>query len=148
MRTQSLDFIVGLFVILGVAALLFMSVRIGGAALSDDGHYKLIAKFESTSGVKEGAFVELAGVRVGKASRISLDPVTYLSVVEITLKNEVKIPEDSIASIRTSGIIGDRFIKITPGGAMDNLQHGQEIIETEPAISLEELISKYMFNNG
>jgi phospholipid/cholesterol/gamma-HCH transport system substrate-binding protein len=147
MKNIGLDFVVGLFVIIGAALLLYMSVSIGGASLSGAGQYSLIARFESTSGLKEGAFVEVSGVRVGQARRIVFDPATYESVVEIVLDKSINVPDDSIASIRTAGIIGDRFIKITPGGSDLYMVNGEEFLETEPSISLEELISKYMFSN-
>jgi phospholipid/cholesterol/gamma-HCH transport system substrate-binding protein len=147
MKNIGLDFVVGLFVIIGAALLLYMSVSIGGASLSGAGQYSLIARFESTSGLKEGAFVEVSGVRVGQAKKIVFDPATYESVVEIILDESIHVPDDSIASIRTAGIIGDRFIKITPGGSDLYLENGEEFLETEPSISLEELISKYMFSN-
>ncbi|MFT4940669.1 MAG: phospholipid/cholesterol/gamma-HCH transport system substrate-binding protein [Paraglaciecola sp.] len=147
MKNIGLDFIVGLFVIIGAALLLYMSVSIGGANLSDAGQYSLIARFENTSGLKEGAFVEISGVRVGQTRSIMFDPATYESVVEIVLNEAVQVPDDSIASIRTAGIIGDRFIKITPGGSDLYLANGEAFIETEPSISIEELISKYMFSN-
>lgn len=146
MKNIGLDFVVGLFVIAGAALLLYMSVSIGGANLSDSGSYTLIARFENTSGLKEGAFVEAAGVRVGQAKSIRFDAEEYEAIVEIVLDNSVQVPDDSIASIRTAGIIGDRFIKISPGGSDLYLEDGEEIIETEPSISLEELVSKYMFS--
>lgn len=146
MKNLGLDFIVGLFVIAGAALLLYMSVNIGGASLSGEGKYSIIARFENTSGLKEGAFVEAAGVRVGQVDSIVFDPEAYEAVVEMVLDEVVQVPDDSIASIRTAGIIGDRFIKITPGGSDLYLEDGEEIIETEPSISLEELVSKYMFS--
>lgn len=147
MKNIGVDFIVGIFVIIGAALLLYMSASIGGASLSNAGQYSLIARFENTSGLKEGAFVEVSGVRVGQARSIVFDPERYESVVEILLDESVNVPDDSIASIRTAGIIGDRFIKITPGGSDLYMVNGEEFIETEPSISLEELISKYMFSN-
>lgn len=147
MKNLGLNFVVGLFVLLGFGVLIYMSVSIGGATLTDSNSYKIVARFESTSGLKEGAFVEIAGVRVGQAKSIVFDPVNYESVVTITLDNTVQVPDDSIASIRTAGIIGDRFIKLTPGGSDLYLEDGEELIETEPSISLEELISKYMFSS-
>lgn len=145
-NSNTLTFIVGLFVIAGAAALIYMAVSIGGASVSSQDHYSLVAKFDSSSGLKEGAFVEVAGVRVGKTVSIEFDPEYYQSVVTIALENQVLVPDDSIASIRTAGIIGDRFIKITPGGSDLYLESGEEIIETESSISLEELVSKYMFS--
>ena len=128
MKNIGLDFVVGLFIIIGAALLLYMSVSIGGASLSGAGQYSLIARFESTSGLKEGAFVEVSGVRVGQAKRIVFDPASYESVVEIVLDKSIQVPDDSIASIRTAGIIGDRFIKITPGGSDLYLANGEKFI--------------------
>ena len=84
---------------------------------------------------------------MGQAKSIRFDPESYQSVVEIVLDESVQVPDDSIASIRTAGIIGDRFIKITPGGSDLYLEDGEEFLETEPSISLEELVSKYMFSD-
>lgn len=148
MKNIGVNFIVGLFVVAGAALLLYMSINIGGAAVSNAGHYDLVARFQSSSGLKEGAFVEAAGVRVGVVKRIVFDPKKFESVVTLSLENKVEVPEDSVASIRTAGIIGDRFVKIAPGGSDVNLTNGEEIIETEPSISLEELISKYMFSSN
>jgi len=137
---------VGLFVIFGIGALVYMSVTIGGASVSASGKYALVAKFENSSGLKEGAFVEMAGVRVGMIKSIVYDPAKYESVVTLVLDTSTTVPDDSVASIRTSGIIGDRFVKITPGGSEVNMSNGDEIIDTESSISLEELVSKYMFS--
>lgn len=146
MKSNTINFLVGLFVLIGLSALVYMSVTIGGVSVSDSGKYTLVAKFESSSGLKEGAFVEMSGVRVGLITSINYDPKAYESVVKLTLDNVITVPDDSVASIRTSGIIGDRFVKISPGGSEVNMSDGEEFIETESSISLEELISKYMFS--
>ncbi|KVX00081.1 outer membrane lipid asymmetry maintenance protein MlaD [Shewanella frigidimarina] len=146
MKNNYVNFLVGLFVLFGIGALVFMSITIGGASVSNSGNYTLVAKFENSSGLKEGAFVEMSGVRVGLIQSINYDPQAYESVVKISLDNEITVPDDSIASIRTSGIIGDRFVKISTGGSEINMADGEEFIETESSISIEELISKYMFS--
>ncbi|MBB1439573.1 outer membrane lipid asymmetry maintenance protein MlaD [Shewanella sp. SG41-4] len=146
MKNNYVNFLVGLFVLFGIGALVFMSITIGGASVSNSGNYTLVAKFENSSGLKEGAFVEMSGVRVGLIQSISYDPKAYESVVKISLDNAITVPDDSIASIRTSGIIGDRFVKISTGGSEVNMADGEEFIETESSISIEELISKYMFS--
>lgn len=146
MKNAGINFVVGLFVILGVGVLMYMSIRIGGANLSGDNQYTLIARFANSSGLKEGAFIEAAGVRVGQTASIRFDPETYESVVELVIDKSVQVPDDSIAAIRTAGIIGDRFVKIIPGGSDLYLENGEEFLETESSISLEELVSKYMFN--
>ncbi|MFD2166439.1 outer membrane lipid asymmetry maintenance protein MlaD [Thalassotalea euphylliae] len=146
MSNVKMNLIAGIFVVLGLGVLFFMSVSIGGSQLSGEGYYSVIAKFDNSSGLKEGAFVEVSGVRVGQVGDIELDTERFEAVVEIILPHRVQIPDDSVASIRTSGIIGDRFIKLSIGGSDLNLEDGEEIIETESSINLEELVSKYMFS--
>lgn len=147
MYNQNMELGVGVFAILGVAALAYLTVVLADIGGMQTHHYELRASFQSTSGLKEGAFVEIAGVRVGKVAEIELDAARYESVVKLTLKEGVDIQEDAVASIRTAGIIGDKFVKITPGGSDVILGTGEELLETEPAISLEELVSKYIFSN-
>lgn len=146
MRKLNVELIVGLFMITGFLGFAYLSVRLGDVDLFGDSRsYPLQARFNSISGLKEGAFVEIAGVKVGKVAQIHLDKEDYEAVVTLAIDSEVPVQEDSIASIRTAGIIGDRYVNITPGGADDYLQPGAEIEETESAISLEELVSKYIF---
>jgi phospholipid/cholesterol/gamma-HCH transport system substrate-binding protein len=109
--------------------------------------YPLTARFTSISGLKEGSVIELAGVTVGKVDRIELDTGDYEAVVHLHIDKRVELQDDSIASIRTAGIIGDKFIKLTPGGSEIILEAGDMIEETEPSISLEELVSKYIFDS-
>lgn len=139
--------VVGLFLLVGLVAVALLAVKLGGIGDFDNDHYVLQARFTSTSGLKVGSDVEVAGVVVGKVKRISLDPEEYESVVEISLPNAVEVQEDAIASVRSTGLIGGKFIKISPGGADELLQVGDEIAETESAVNLEELIGKYMFNS-
>jgi phospholipid/cholesterol/gamma-HCH transport system substrate-binding protein len=146
MKKISLEFIVGLFLIVGVGAITYLSVVVSGVSgFSSDG-YQLNAQFSNSSGLKRGAVIEIAGVRVGQVESISLDPTTQESMVVMLINSGVEVQDDAIASIRTAGIIGDKFIKISTGGG-DPLADGGEIIETEPAISIEELISKYIFES-
>lgn len=139
------ELVVGLFMLAGLACLIWLAMRAGDVPLFGDRRYRIDAHFSSVSGLKEGAFVELAGVRVGNVRRIRVDPERYEAVVELALDPQVRLPEDAIASIRTAGIIGDRFVKITPGGSERILPPGGVIRDTEAAINLEELISKYIF---
>ena len=139
--------IVGLFLLTGFASFSWLAIKMGDIKFFMEDTYPLTARFISISGLKEGATVELAGVKVGKVSGIHLDNGEYEAVVEIDISNEVKLQDDSIASIRTAGIIGDRYIKLTPGGSEEYLEQGGEIEETESSISLEELVSKYIFDS-
>jgi len=148
MRKFSIEFVVGLFMLAGLGAFFYMAMKMGDIGLFDQHRYAVTARFSNTSGLKSGGVVELAGVPVGKVESISLDPESYESVVTLSIQNNVKLQEDTIASIRTSGIIGDRYIKLTPGGVDDYLVDGDEIIETESALDIEELVSKYIFEGG
>ena len=135
----------GLFVIAGLASFAWLSIKLGDIEFIKKDNYDLQARFTSISGLKEGAVVELAGVRIGKVSKIKLDPEDYEAVVHLSINGKVLLQEDSVASIRSAGVIGDKFVNITPGGSDVIINPGDEIVETESAISLEELVSKYIF---
>ncbi len=145
MKRINIEVAVGLFMVVGFVCFAWMSVRLGDVGLFDKPTYTVSARFGSVSGLKPESKVEISGVQVGKVVSIVLDPETYEAVVEMRIDQGVVLQEDVIASIRTAGIIGDRFVKITPGGLEELIVDGGEITETESAISLEELISKYIF---
>ena len=147
MKKMNLEMIVGLFLLAGFASFSFIAIKMGDISLFMEESYPVSARFVSISGLKEGAVVEVAGVKVGRVSVIELDGGDYEAVVRMDISKAVQLSDDSIASIRTAGIIGDRFIKLTPGGSEDYLSPGDMIQETESAISLEELVSKYIFEN-
>ena len=147
MAIKKIEIGVGLFMVIGIICVTYLAVRMGDLNILDKNRYEIFAKFTSASGLTEGAYVEAAGVRVGTVKSIKFDPDDFLAVVTMSIDDNVKIQEDAIASIRTAGIIGEKFVKITPGG-LEPLGPGKEIRETEPSISLEELISKYIFESG
>jgi len=147
MKKMNVNFIVGLFMLFGMATMAYLSVTIAGVSGYSDDSYQLVAKFDSSSGLKEGAFIEIAGVKAGKVTSIELDKESFESVAIFVFDSGVILAEDTIASIRTSGIIGDKFVKISPGASDDILKSGDEIIETESSISIEELVSKYIFSS-
>ncbi len=145
MKRFSVETAVGLFMIVGFLAFAWLAVKLGDVNLLGDDSYRVKARFGSISGLKEGATVEIAGVPVGKVTTIVLDPEYYDAVVEMAINQGVVLQEDAIASIRTSGIIGDRYVSILPGGSDEIVGSGGELLETESAINLEELVSKYIF---
>lgn len=147
MRKMTLEMIVGLFLLAGFISFAWISIKMGDLRVFAEESYPVTARFTSISGLKEGATIELAGVKVGKVSRIELDEGEYEAVVHLDISTAIQLTDDSIASIRTAGIIGDRFIKLTPGGSDIYLEPGDEIEETESSISLEELVSKYIFES-
>lgn len=145
MNRLNVEVAVGIFLVAGFLCFAWLSVKLGNVDLFGGNEYTVKANFSSVSGLKEGASVEIAGVQVGKVSRIRLGGETYEAEVELTIDKEVQLQEDSIASIRTAGIIGDRYVSISPGGSDLFIESGGILFETESAINLEELISKYVF---
>jgi len=148
MKKLQTEISVGLFMLLGLACMGYLAIKMGDIGLFNDTTYNLQARFVSVSGLKEGSYVEAAGVRVGKVSDIQFNPKNFEAIVIIAIDKNVRVQEDATASIRTAGIIGDKFIKISPGGSDYYLESDMEIVETEPSINLEELISKYIFESG
>ena len=147
MKKTNLEITVGIFLLAGFISFSWLAVKMGDINPFANETYPVTARFTSISGLKEGATIELAGVVVGKVSQIQLDAGEYEAVVHLDVDKTVELTDDSIASIRTSGIIGDKFIKLTPGGSEMFLEAGDEIDETESSISLEELVSKYIFES-
>ena len=145
---QHTEMLVGIFLLIGIIAITFLALRIGDFQLLNNQQYIIKAEFTSASGLKKGAHVEIAGVSVGKVTNIIFNPETYLAEVHIAIENSIQIHDDSIASLRTSGIIGDKFLKISPGGSDNIIEPNMIILETEPSINLEELISKYIYESG
>lgn len=144
MYGKKTEITVGVFMILGMACLVYLSVNLGSVQLFGSDSFIIDATFGSVEGLEPGASVEIAGVPVGKVKRITLDENE--AVVEMEIKNGTRISDDTIASVRTKGVIGDKFIKLAPGGSEEYLGDTDSLMDTESAISLEELISKYIFD--
>jgi phospholipid/cholesterol/gamma-HCH transport system substrate-binding protein len=147
MKKMNLEMIVGVFLLAGFISFSWLAVKMGDINPFQNETYPVTARFTSISGLKEGSTIELAGVVVGKVRRIELDTGDYEAVVHMDISKQVELQDDTIASIRTSGIIGDKYIKLSPGGSDIILAAGDVIEETEPSISLEELVSKYIFDS-
>lgn len=145
MKRFSVETVVGMFLVAGFLAFGYLAVKLGGVQVFGGDAYPLQARFGSVSGLQTGAVVEIAGVRVGRVTGIRLNGDDYDAVVDLAIDRGVKLQIDSIASIRTAGIIGNRYVSIAPGGDEEYLEPGGEIEETESAINLEELVSKYIF---
>ena len=147
LKRINIEIAVGVFMVLGFLCFAYISVRLGDVGLFGDNTYRVRAQFTSISGLKAGGSVEIAGVAVGKVARVTLNSENYEAEVELAINRSVKLQDDCIASVRTAGIIGDRYVSITPGGSEEFLEDGGEIAETESAINLEELVSKYIFES-
>jgi phospholipid/cholesterol/gamma-HCH transport system substrate-binding protein len=137
------ELVVGFFLLLGLLALGYLAVKLGKMEVVGGSGYTVRATFSNVAGLRVGTSVEIAGVDVGWVQGIHLKD--YQAVVAFRIKDEVQLPEDSIASIRTKGLIGEQFVRISPGGAERNLQPGDEIKETEPPVDIMELIANYAF---
>jgi len=145
MNMVKLEIAVGFFMLIGILSLGYVSIKLGKMEIMGGDYYTVSAEFDSVSGLKPGARVEVAGVEIGKVDSIGLDPKSSdRAVTNLKIKTGVHITEDVIASVRTSGIIGDRFIMLKPGGSDRFLKNNDKIRETESSIDVEELISKFI----
>ena len=134
---------VGIFLVLGILALGYLSIKLGRVSLFGGGGYVVNADFPSAAGLKVGANVEIAGVAVGRVESIGLQ--NDQARVVIRVQPQIKIAEDAIVSVKTKGLIGERYVNISPGGSDRAVPPNGRLKEVEPPIDLEELISKYVF---
>lgn len=149
MSRTTLDLWVGFFVAIGLAALLFLALKVGNLASASTGEtYALQAKFDNIGGLKVRAAVKSAGVVVGRVSEIRFDPEAYVAVVTMQLDSRYKFPRDTFATINTSGLLGEQYIGFEVGGDSAMLKGGDSIKKTQSAVVLEKLISQFMFNKA
>lgn len=144
-RKYAKETAVGVFVMIGLACVAYLTLQLGDLELFGGNIYHVSAEFTSVSGLRTGANVEIAGVPVGKVGAITLDQKNAMAHVVLEINNNIKLSDDVIASVKTSGLIGDKYINLAPGGSEDSLEEGDVIADTESAVDLEALISKYVF---
>lgn len=144
-KKRSVETSVGVFVLIGLICVGYLTVKLGKMEWIGDNYYHVEAVFGSISGLKEGGMVEMAGVQIGQVERIRLDKDRFVALVQMRIQNDVPLSEDVIASVKTSGLIGDKYIRIQPGASETLLKDGERILETESAVDMEELIGKYVF---
>lgn len=130
---------------MGLLAVIYMSVKLGNVQLFSDKYYVVKASFSDISGLKTNAPVQMFGVEVGFVSEIGLDQENGVAKVSMMLLKEVELTDDAIAAIKTNGLIGDKYVKLVPGGLGDPVKPGDTLFDTQPAIDLEDLISKFAF---
>lgn len=147
MKKYKMETTVGIFVVIGILCLGYITVKLGNLSLINSDTFSLYTKFTSVSGLRAGNAVEIFGIEVGRVGKLSMDQDKQVAVVELKINKDVVIYADAIASVKTSGLIGDRYVQISPGGAEEKLNNGDSIIETEAPIDLQELISKYAFGD-
>lgn len=149
MKKNSLDFWVGLFVITGFVALLFLALKAGNmSSFSFAKTYSVTARFDNIGGLKPRAPVKSAGVVVGRVAAINFDDKTYQATVTLNIEDNFHFPKDSSAKILTSGLLGEKYIGIEAGGDEQSLAQGSKITQTQSAIVLESLISQFLYNKA
>jgi len=143
MKKIDIETAVGFFLLIGIFSLAYISVKLGRLEVFGSKGYIIYAEFDQVGGLKPGASVEIAGVSIGKVTAIKLDK--YQALLTIEINEGVKLQDDSIASIKTQGLIGEKFVQVTPGGSEKYITAGGRLMDTESAIDIESLISKYVF---
>jgi phospholipid/cholesterol/gamma-HCH transport system substrate-binding protein len=144
MKQSNIELSVGAFVLLGIAAIVWFAMQAGAGVAVGGSTYDVKARFTNVGGLKTGSQVFIAGVPIGRVEKIDLDS-QYAAIVRISVKDGVHLPSDTIASIKTSGLIGDTFIALAPGADSGTLPPGGMITDTEPAMDLESLIRRFAF---
>ena len=141
-KSFTVEFWVGMFTLFGMGCFAYLSINIAGMKITRSGYYQVTAQFTNISGLKKGAPVEIAGVQIGDVDNVELDGTDALVMMQI--RNGVALRDDDIAQIRTKGIIGDKYIKISPGGSETKVGANGSIRDTESAVEFEEIIGKFI----
>jgi phospholipid/cholesterol/gamma-HCH transport system substrate-binding protein len=147
MKKYKMETTVGIFVVIGLICVGYITVKLGDVTLFGHDSYRLYAKFTSVSGLRVGNTVEMLGIEVGRVEALTMDQENQLAVVEMRINRGVKVFDDAFASIRTAGLIGDRYVRIDPGGAGELLKPGDAIRDTESPTDITDLIGKYSFGD-
>ena len=143
MKKYNQELSVGLFVLAGLICLGYMTIKLGKMEFFGGDGYTLTARFASVAGLRTGASVEMSGVPVGRVSSIRLDPATFFAQVDLRIDEGVVLTDDSIASVKTSGLIGDKYISLSAGSGSP-LADGGKLTETLPAFDLEKAIGEFI----
>ena len=145
MKKYTMETTVGVFLVFGLLAIGYMTVKLGHVSLFGDNAYSLFARFTTVSGLRTGSPVNMLGIEVGRVGRLTMDQKDQKAVVEIRIQKDIRVYADAIASIKTEGLIGDMFLSIDPGGSGKLLGPGETITETQGAVDIADLIAKYAF---
>jgi phospholipid/cholesterol/gamma-HCH transport system substrate-binding protein len=145
MRKMDLEFAVGLFMVIGILCLGYLSIRMGKLEVFGGDGYEIQAVFANSGGLKSGSSVAIAGVEVGRVKEIILED--YQAKAVMVLSPDIEVQRDAVASIKTKGLIGEKFVEITPGGSEKLVKQGGRIRKTESAVDFEQLLSQYIFGD-
>jgi len=147
MKKYTQETVVGIFVVVGLFAIAYMTVKLGNVGFLGENSYSLYAKFSTVTGLRTGNPVNMLGLEIGRVESFKMDQDNQVAVVELKINNGIKIYDDAIASIKTEGLIGDKFISIDAGGSGDLLKNGDFITDTESPTDIMDLVSKYAFGD-
>ena len=147
MKKYSAETTVGIFVVLGLLCMGYMAVKLGKVSIFGDEVATYFARFSSVSGLREGSPVEVMGIRVGTVDRLTIDADKQMALAKLKVKKDLKVYDDAQASIKTTGLIGDKLVKLDPGGSGETLKSGGTIAETASPLDIEDLIGKYAFGD-
>ncbi len=147
MKHTRLQLLVGLFVVLGIAAIAYLTVKLGSGSIIGSDTYVIEARFANAGGLNKGSNVLVAGVFVGRVDDVRVDPKDYSAIATLRIMSKLQFPTDTMASIKSSGLIGDKHISLAPGADDTYLEPGSRIIMTESAVDLESLIGKMAFGS-
>jgi len=145
MKKNNLEFVVGLFLATGILCLAYLSLKIARKEFLNPGSYKVQAHFTNCSGLNHGASVMIAGVEIGRVEKVDLED--YEARVALMIQQGIVLQKDAIASIKTKGLIGEKYVEITPGSSDEPISPGGMIRDTEPALDIEGLIAKFVQGN-
>ena len=150
MQSRAVELLVGFFVCLGIAAIFILTMRVSNLADTSDVQqgYTVVAAFDNIGGLKVGAPVNMAGVRIGRVADITLNQETFRAEAKLRVSEQYKLPKDSDAAVLTSGLLGEQYVGVGPGGSLKNMQDGDEFIITQSAVVLENLIGQFMTSMG
>lgn len=147
MKKFSKETVVGIFMVIGVICVVYMTATLGKLNLFANDYYTLKARFNTVAGLRPGNYVSTLGINIGTVKNFELDQDEQVAVVTFSIRKDIVIYDDAMASICTEGLIGDKYVRIYPGGSGDVLQDGDYIIDTESPADIMDLISKYAFGN-
>jgi phospholipid/cholesterol/gamma-HCH transport system substrate-binding protein len=147
MKKYTQETVVGIFVVIGFLAIAYMTVKLGNIGFLGENSYTLYAKFNKVTGLRVGNPVSMLGLNIGRVESFKLDQDDQLVVVDFKINNGIKIYDDAIATIKTEGLIGDKFVSIDPGGSGELLKSGGTITDTESPTDIMDLVSKYAFGD-
>jgi phospholipid/cholesterol/gamma-HCH transport system substrate-binding protein len=147
MKKYSKETIVGVFVVIGLLCIGYMTIKLGNVGFLGENSYTLHAKFSSVTGLRVGNPVQMLGLEIGRVSKFTMDQENQLAIVDLKIDKEIEIFDDAIASIKTEGLIGDKYISIDAGGGGDLLAAGDYITDTQSPTDIMDLVSKYAFGD-